>query len=147
MKCMNKNNIIHLAEAFLYVLLLVFFTYSAVLSHGLKSFSHFWSEYVQNQGSLFALVTNYGLLFLLIIDNAYSGKRPHDNWLPQMGAFTLVSIFTFVHARVVAHPDVYSNYAVLLKMPFLFAVMHLSLLGYLVYVKYQSLKEFTVSPV
>lgn len=142
MNTTQKNNIRHFGEATAYVLLLVFFTYSVLFASSLQGMEHFLCDYQKNQSSLFALVTNFGLLFLLLIDNSIGKKRTPDHWLIQLGAFVLVGIFTYGHAKVVTYPEVYSNYEPLLKMPHLFVFLHLLLIGYLIYIKYQMLKEY-----
>ena len=93
------------------------------------------------------MVTNFGLLFLLLIDNSISEKRIFPQWLVHMGVFVLVSLFTYGHARVVTYPDIYQAYKPLLKYPHMYAWLHAALISYLVFVKYQTLKEFVAKPV
>lgn len=147
METTKKNNIKHFGEATVYVLLLVFFTYSVLFASGLQGVEQFMCDYQTNQSSLFALVTNFGLLFLLLVDNSIGMKRVPNHWLIQMGAFVLVGIFTYGHAKVVTYPEVYSKYALLLKTPHLFVFLHLLLIGYLIYIKYQTLKEYKANPI
>lgn len=143
----TKNNIRHLGEAVVYVLLLVFFAYSVLFASALKGEMDFWIDYQRNQSSLFAMVTNFGLLFLLLVDNSISDKRVYPNWLVHMGVFVLVALFIYGHARVVTYPDIYQNYKLLLKYPYIYAWLHAVLVLYLVFFKYQTLKEFVAKPV
>lgn len=138
----TKNNILHFLEAVVYVLLLVFFTYSVLFASSLKGECRFWEEYQRNQSSLFALVTNIGLLFLLLVDNSIGTKRNMPYGLVHLGAYVLLSIFTYGHARVVTYPGVYQEYEVLLKCPKFYVILHVILIVYLVFMKYQTLKEF-----
>lgn len=147
MKETTKNNIGHFGEAVVYVLLLVFFTYSVLFASTLKGCTQFWADYQRNQSSLFAMVTNFGLLFLLLVDNSISERRVLPNWLVHMGAFVLVSLFTYGHARVVTYPDTYQDYKLLLKFPYMYAWLHAVLILYLVFIKYQTLKEYVAKPV
>lgn len=147
MKATTKNNIRHLGEAIVYILLLVFFTYSVLFASALKGETEFWKDYQRNQSSLFAMVTNFGLLFLLLVDNSISEKRVFPNWLVHIGVFVLVTLFIYGHARVVTYPDIYQNYQWLLKCPYMYAWLHAVLILYLVFFKYQTLKEFVAKPV
>lgn len=144
---MQKENIKHLWEAISYVSLLVFFTYTAITIELMKDYHGLWDAYAYNQSSVFALLTNFGLLVLMVIDYT-SGKT-------KVNAFTLMRVslcfFTYIviygHAKVVSYPDIYRDYELLLSLPSLFIFLHILTLIYLVYVKYQTLREYKVSKI
>jgi hypothetical protein len=143
-KEMIKENKYHLWEAISYVLLLVFFTYTTIMVEVLKDFHGIWDAYALNQASPFGLLTNFGLLMLMVIDYV-SGKSKVESYsLMRMGLCFLVYIIIFGHAKVVANPIEYSEYKTLLSFPSLFIFLHLLTLAYLVYIKYQTLKEYKV---
>lgn len=145
-KMLNSNKK-HLWEAFSYVFLLVIFTYSTVMVELLKDFCGVWDAYAYNQGSGFGLLTNFGLLLLLVIDYI-SGKSKVDAYaVARISTCFFVYTVIFGHARVVSRPVIYKDYEVLLSVPNLFIFLHLMTLMYLVFVKYQTLKEYKVSKI
>ena len=147
MNIMTKENRHHLWEAISYVFLLVFFTYTAITVEVLKDINGLWDVYAQNQASPFGLLTNFGLLLLLVIDYA-SGKSKVDSYsLLRMSLCFFVYVVVFGHAKVVANPLEYSEYKILLAFPSFFIFLHMLSLVYLVYIKYQTLKEYTVSQI
>lgn len=144
---MLKENKKHLWEAVSYVFLLVFFTYTAIAVELLKDCQGVWEAYALNQSSVFALLTNFGLLVLMIIDYVSGKTKVNAQTLIRVSLCFFTYIVIYGHAKVVSHPVRYSDYGILLSFPSLFIFLHLLTLCYLVFVKYQTLKEFRASRV
>lgn len=144
---MIRENKYHLLEAISYVFLLVFFTYTTIMIEILKDFHGIWDAYAINQASPFGLLTNFGLLFLMVIDYVSGKSRVESYSLMRMGLCFFLYIIIYGHAQVVANPIEYCEYKTLLAFPSLFIFLHLLTLVYLVYIKYQTLKEYKVSQI
>ena len=141
---MTKENIVHLVEAIAYIFLLMLFTYTPVFVAGLKTVENCWQTYVDNQSSLFALLTNFGLLFLIVVDYASGKSKVEAKNLLYISAVFFIDVTIYGHAKVMAHPDIYKDYECLLEFPRLFAILHWLTIGSLIYFKYQTLKEYNV---
>lgn len=141
---MLKENKKHLWEAVSYVLLLVFFTYTTITVELLKDCQGLWDAYALNQSSLFALLTNFGLLVLMVIDYTSGKTRVSARTLMRVSVCFFTYIVIYGHAKVISHPDIYSDYAMLLSLPSLFIFLHILTLIYLIYIKFQSLREYKV---
>ncbi|MBO5156663.1 MAG: hypothetical protein J6C05_05965 [Prevotella sp.] len=142
---MTNENRKHLAEAVIYISLLVFFTYTAVFVEGLKDLDSCWVAYKGNQATPFALLTNFGLLLLIVIDYISGKSRVEANVVLCVCVVFALDIIIYGHAKVMANPVVYRDYECLLNIPCLFALFHWATIGYLVYLKYQTLKEYSVT--
>lgn len=141
---MTKENIVHLGETIAYIFLLMFFTYTPVFVAGLKTVENCWQTYVENQSSLYALLTNFGLLFLIVVDYTSGKSRLEAKNLLYISTVFFIDVIIYGHAKVMAHPNLYKDYECLLEIPWLFAILHWITIGSLIYYKYQTLKEYNV---
>lgn len=142
---MTKSNIGHLIESIVYIFLLMFFTYTFIAVECLKDIDGVYDAYLQNQKTVFALLTNFGLYFMLLIDYQ-SGKSKLPTWVMwSMAACIIADILIYGDAKVLADPSQYSSFKTLLAYPYAFVCMHLATIFYLIFIKYKSLEEVNVS--
>lgn len=142
---MKKSNFGHLIESIVYIFLLLFFTYTFVAVECLKDIDGVYDAYLQNQKTVFALLTNFGLYFMLLIDYQ-SGKSKLPTWVMwSMAACIIVDILIYADAKVLADSTEYSSFKTLFTYPYAFVYMHLATILYLIFIKYKSLEEVSVS--
>lgn len=142
---MKRRNFGHLIEAVVYIFLLMFFTYTFIAVECLKDVNGVYDAYLQNQKTVFALLTNFGLYFMLLIDYQ-AGKSKLPSWVMwSMAACIIIDILIYGDAMVLADPLEYSSFRTLLSFPNAFICMHLATIAYLVFIKYKSLEEVSVS--
>lgn len=142
---MTKRNFGHLLESVVYIFLLVFFTYTFIAVECLKDFNGVYDAYLENQKTVFALLTNFGLYFMLLIDYQ-SGKSKLPTWVMwSMAVCIIVDILIYGDAKVLADPTEYSSFKNLLSYPYAFVCMHVTTILYLIFIKYKSLEEVTVT--
>lgn len=140
----NNRNFGHLLESLVYVGLLLFFTYTFLAVECLKDVDKLYDAYVQNQASIFALLTNFGLYFLLLIDYQ-SGRNKQPSWVVwSMALLIMVDILIYGDAKVLANKEGYADFKLLLEYPKALILLHSATVPLLVFIKYKSLEEITV---
>lgn len=81
--------------ALAWLLLMVFFTYTAILSESMVAANSFESVHWTNQCTLIALIVNCGLLFMVVFDYMLAGKSiPHVVlWMVFIGIILAIGIY------------------------------------------------------
>lgn len=81
--------------ALAWLLLMVFFTYTAILSESMVAANSFASVHWTNQCTLISLIVNCGLLFMVIFDYMLAGKNiPHIvMWMVFFGIIFAIGIY------------------------------------------------------
>lgn len=111
----------------------------------LKDFNGVYNAYLESQKTVFALLTNFGLYFMLLIDYQ-SGKSKLPVWVMwSMAACIIIDILIYGDAKVLADPTEYRSFKNLLSYPYAFVCMHVMTIFYLIFIKYKSLEEVTVT--
>lgn len=142
---MRKPKIGQLIESVTYITLLMFFTYTFLAVECLKDTACVYDAYLQNQATVFALVTNFGLYFMLLIDYM-SGKSYFKPWVIfTMALLILVDVLIYCDACVLADPSKYESFGNLRSLPYLFAYLHIGTVLFLIFMKYKSLEEVTAA--
>ncbi len=83
-----------------WLLLMVFFTYTAILADAMVVDKSFASVHWTNQSTLISLIVNCGLLFMVIFDYMLAGKNiPHVvMWIVFVGIIIAIGIYG--HTRI-----------------------------------------------
>lgn len=81
--------------ALAWLVLMVFFTYTAILSDSMVASNSFESVHWNNQCTLISLIVNCGLLFMVVFDYMQIGKEiPHNViWGVSIGMVLAIGIF------------------------------------------------------
>ena len=81
--------------ALAWLLLMVFFTYTAILSDSMVVINSFKSVHWSNQCTLVSLIVNCGLLFMVVFDYMLAGKSiPHIvMWVVFIGIILAIGIY------------------------------------------------------
>lgn len=81
--------------ALAWLLLLLFFTYTAILSESMVAANSFGSVHWDNQCTLISLIVNCGLLFMVVFDYMLAGKNiPHTvMWVVFIGIILAIGIY------------------------------------------------------
>lgn len=135
----HPNNRKHLFESIEYVGLLMFFTYTSVAVGALKGDACI--EYVQLMASPLSLVTNFGLILMLMIDYQSLYEIVEGKMLTLLSCMFFTVILIYAHATIVGNPERYKDYVVPLSVPWLFGLLHFCVVLYLIYLKYYTLRE------
>lgn len=124
----------------LWLLLIILFTYTPLVSVGLKVDEVFADAYCNNQCGWIAMFVNFGLLLMVVFDYWGTGKRPTT-------ALWVWSIVAIVVAMLIfAHTGMYVNH-ILHKFVYplsdyrLSYALHLFFFGILLYIKIKSLED------
>ena len=122
----------------LWLLLIVLFTYTPLVSAGLKVDVVFADTYCRNQYDWIAMFVNFGLLLMVVFDYWGTGKRPTTVlWAWSIVASAIVmAIFAhtgmYVRKELTAYVHPFSDYR-------LSYILHLAFFGILLYIKIKSM--------
>ena len=120
--------------ALAWLLLMVFFTYTAILSGVMMANSNFDSVHWTNQCTVISMIVNCGLLFMVVFDYMLAGKNvPHTMvWVIFLGIIIAIGIFGHTGIMVTGKA---ANYKFPLNWPSLSLWLHLAFLFILLWLK------------
>lgn len=81
--------------ALAWLLMMVFFTYTVILSESMMAGSSFYSVHWSNQNSLISMVVNCGMLFMIVFDYMLAGKSVPNTmvWVIFFGIVLAIGIY------------------------------------------------------
>lgn len=130
----------------LWLSLLLFFTYTPLASALIHSDMSFMTEYTRMQCQMIAMVVNFGLVFMLIVD-AWGAKQVQEVWqqICNFLSFFLV-IGIYWHSSICFHDEL-GNYICILNRRGLALLLHVILLALLLCSKTHSLYQSYVKEI
>ena len=120
--------------ALAWLLLMVFFTYTTILSESMVAGSSFECVHWTNQYSLIAMMVNCGLLFMVVFDYMLIGKSMSFTMIWVIFLGIIIAICIYGHTSIMA-TNTASEYKSPLDWPSLSICLHLVFLIILLWLK------------
>ena len=126
--------------ALAWLMLMIFFTYSTILSEAMMIGNTLEHAHWNNQCTLIALIVNCGLLFMVIFDYMLAGKEISHSmmWFIFLGIVLAIGIYG--HTRIL-ESDTLSSYKYPLNWSPLSMLLHLAFLLVLLGLKERAIED------
>lgn len=118
--------------------LIIFFTYTTVLSSAFIVNMSFFNEYFEYHNHLISMIVNFGLIVMVVFDFSSAGKQVSntDLFLLSLGFICAVGIYG--HSLIVCNDEL-DSYTFPLSNPNFSYILHAFILAIIWYLKVKSL--------
>lgn len=122
-----------------WLMLMVFFTYTAILSESMMVGNTLEHAHWNNQSTLIALIVNCGLLFMVIFDYMLAGKEISHFMMWMIFLGLILAIGVYAHTSIIASETLF-DYKFPLNWPPLSLSFHLGFLIILLWLKERAIE-------
>lgn len=126
--------------ALAWIMLMVFFTYTAILSEAMMAGKSLEDVHWANQCTMISLIVNCGLLFMVVFDYMLAGKQISHTMMWLIFLDIILAIGIYGHTRIL-EDNALDNYKYPLSWSSLSLCLHLAFLIILLWLKERAIEQ------